>query len=241
MRTRALLAIAIVLPSVASAQFRTPRIGGARPGQPVPLGRQPEVVARSIAIQRSHYSVETYPLIARIEAPGIAGGPPIASTSFGAGTRLDYRYTRYVSWTMDLTSAYAGGPATMATAELGMRIHPEDAEARIRPFADIRFGFAQSADGYASSQGAGFGPGSNYATDSRYSRGCGGVAGAGAEYALTNSFALTTGVSVLRSRMTSYQSTGVSVPTANDAYQMTTYRLAVGLRYNPVWAYRTTP
>ncbi len=241
MRTRALVAIALVLPSLALAQRATPRIGGARPGQPVPLGRQPEVVARSSAITRSHYSVETYPLITRSVAPGFSGGPSISSTSFGAGTRLDYRYTRYVSWTMDLTSAYLGGPATTETAELGMRLHPEDAERRIRPFADVRFGFEHSADAYSSQLDAGFGPASSLATGSRYSRGFGGVAGAGVEYSLTNTFALTTGVSVMRSNMTAYRYTGVSVLTVDDTYRMTTYRLAVGLRYNPVWAYRTTP
>lgn len=239
MRTRALVAIALVLPSLAFAQRNAPRIG-ARPGQPVPLGRQPEVVARSVAIQRSHYSVEAYPLIERVVAPGYAGGRPISSwSSFGAGTRLDYRYTRYVSWTMDLTSAFTGGPATTETAELGMRVHPEDAERRVRPFADVRLGFEHSADAYSTQLDVGFGPASSLATGSRYSRGFGGVVGTGADFALTNTFALTTGVSVMRSNMTAYRFTGVSIPTLDDSYRMTTYRLAIGVRYNPISGYRT--
>src|SRR3954468_2984180 len=135
MRLRSVVAIALVVPSAAFAQRNAGRVGGARPGQPVPLGRQPEVVARSIAMQRSRYAVETYPLFSRVVAPGFSGGRPISSwNSLGAGTRLDYRFTRYVSLTGDFTSSLYGGPAQMETAELGMRFHPENMEVRTRPF-----------------------------------------------------------------------------------------------------------
>jgi hypothetical protein len=237
MRLRSLVAFALVVPSAAFAQRNAGRIGGARPGQPVPLGRQPEVVARSIAMQRSRYAVETYPLLSRVVAPGFSGGRPISSwNAFGAGTRLDYRFTQYISLTGDITSSFYGGPAQMETAELGMRFHPENMEVRIRPFADVRLGFEHSSDQFSNQVGLGIGPASNLVTAERYSRGFGGVIGAGAEYSLTNTFSLTTGVSAMRSNMMAYAYTGTSVPTTGDAYRMTTYRLAIGLRYNPVYA-----
>jgi hypothetical protein len=241
MRIRSAISVALFLPSAIFAQARTPRIGGARPGQPVPLGTQPEVVARAIAIQRSHYSVETYPLISRVQAPGYSAGRPISGwTSFGSGTRLDYRLTRLLSWTVDLTSSYLGGPATFETAELGTRIRPENWEYRLRPFADVRLGFEHSSGQYSSPVDLGIGPASTLAMGSRYSRGFGGVAGAGLEYSLTNTFALTTAVSAMRSNMTSYRYVGVPGPTSGDSYRMTTYRLAVGLKYNAVHEVHST-
>ncbi|MEO8621280.1 MAG: hypothetical protein ABI625_09465 [bacterium] len=241
MRIYSAIAVALILPSIAFAQGRAPRIGGARPGQPVPLGPQPEIVARAIAIQRSHYSVETYPLISRVQAPGYAAGRPISGwTSFGSGTRLDYRLTRFVSWTVDLTSSYLGGPATFETAELGTRLRPENWDYRLRPFADIRAGFEYSSGQYASPVDLGIGPASSLAMGSRYSRGFGGVAGAGLEYSLTNTFALTTALSAMRSNMTTYRYVGAPGPTTGDSYRMTTYRLAIGLKYNPVREIRST-
>ena len=237
MRLRSLVAIALVVPSATFAQRSAGRIGGARPEQPVPLGRQPAVVARSVAMQRSRYAVETYPLLSRVNAPGYSNGRPISSwTSLGAGTRLDYRFTRYISLTGDLTSSLYGGPAQMETAELGMRLRPENMEVRIRPFADVRVGFEHSADQFSDQAGLGVGPASSLVTGQRYSRGFGGVIGAGAEYSLTNTLSLTTGLSAIRSNMTAYAYSGTTVPTTGDAYRMTTYRLAVGLRYNPVYA-----
>ena len=233
---RSALLLVLVVPALATAQVRSPRIGGGRrPGEPVPVGRQPEVVSRALAIQRSHYSVEAYPLISHVVTSGTASGGPLASsTSFGSGTRLDYRLTRFVSWTLDLTSTYLGGPATTETAELGTRIRPDDWESRFRPFADVRVGFAHSSDAYSSQTDFGVGPASPHAGGSRLSRGVGGVAGAGVELSLTNTFALTTAVSAMRSDMTAYRYTGLSAPTRDDAFRMTMYRLAVGIRYNPV-------
>jgi hypothetical protein len=236
MHLRSFVTIALVVPAAAFAQRSAPRIGGTRPGQPVPLGRQPEVVSRSVAMQRSRFAVETYPLLSRVIAPGYSGGRPISSwNAFGGGTRLDYRFTQHVSLTGDITSSLWGGPAQMETAELGVRFHPENMEVRVRPFADVRVGFEHSADQF-SDQPLGVGPASSLVTSERYSRGFGGVIGAGAEYSLTNTFSLTTGLSAMRSNMNAYAYTGTSVPTSGNAYRMTTYRLAIGLRYNPVYA-----
>ena len=237
MRITSFVAIALVVPSAAFAQLRGGRIGGARPERPVPLGRQPEVVARAIVMQRSRYAVETYPLISRVVAPSFVAGRPISSwNSLGAGTRLDYRFTRHVSLTGDLTSSLYGGPAQMQTAELGMRVHPENMEARIRPFADVRLGFEHSADRFSDQSGLGIGPAASLVSSERYSRGFGGVIGAGAEYSMTNTLSLTTGLSAIRANMLAYSYSGTSVPTTGDAYVMTTYRLAIGLRYNPTYA-----
>ena len=236
MRIRSALAVALLLPSVSFAQARAPRIGGGRrPGEPVPLGPQPEVVARSQAYQRSRYSVETYPLISRVEAPGFAAGSPVSRwTTFGTGTRLDWRHTQYLSWTLDLTSSYLGGPAITETAEIGTRLRPENWDFRVRPFADVRLGFQHVYDAYSLPADIGIGPASSLSSGARYSRGFGAVAGVGLEYALTNTFALTTAVSAMRSDLAAYHYNGVSVPTGGDSYRMTSYRLTLGLKYNPV-------
>lgn len=229
MRIRTLTAAALLLlPSVAEAQVR-PRVGGRHPGQPVPLSGQPEVIARSLALTRSRYSVETYPLISRVSTPGVA-----AYTSLGTGTRLDWRLTPYMSWTFDLTGSYLGGPAIAETAELGMRFRSDNWEQRIRPFADVRVGIEHARESFSQGTPLGIGPASGLAGTSRYSRGFGAVAGAGIETSITNTFALTSAVSVLRTNMETYRMTGVSVPVPGDDFRMTTYRLAVGVRYNPV-------
>ena len=246
MRIRtAILAVAFVLPSVANAQRTAPGIGGRYPGRPTPPERQPEAIARSQAFVRSRYSVEAYPLISRVESEGLSDGIPGARwTSFGSGTRLDWRHTDYLSWTLDFTVSYLGGPAMSETAEIGTRIRPKNWNDRVRPFADLRVGFehiSQSLTG----QDLGFGPASFRSDAVRYGRGFGAVAGAGVEYFLTNTVGVTTAVSAMRSHMTAYNFTGVSVPTSESSYGVSTYRLAVGLKYNPVrylnTASRTTP
>jgi hypothetical protein len=233
----ALIAVALLLPSVSEAQLRVPQPGGRRPGEPVPLGAQPVVVARSQIYTRSRYSLEAYPLISHVVA---SGSPSSSWTSVGSGTRLDWRLTRYVSWTMDLTSSFLGGVANTQTAELGLRIHEYDWARRLRPFADVRVGYENVSESYLQQQQLGVGPASGLAGTARYSRGFGAVAGVGAEYTLTNSIALTTGLSAMRSNMVPYRTNGLSVPTAGDNFTMTTYRLAVGLQWNPVRAARSS-
>jgi hypothetical protein len=232
MRIRpAIVVVALLLPSVARAQRRAPGIIG-RPGLPMPEGKQPEAIARSQAYVRSRYSVEAYPLISRVESPGLVDGSPTSSwTSFGSGTRLDWRQTDYLSWTLDLTASYLGGRATTETAEVGTRIRPENWNNRVRPFADLRVGFEHVSQSL-SDQDLGFGAVSIRSGAVRYGRGFGAVVGAGVEYYLTNTLGLTTGVSAMRSNMTAYNFSGVSVPTTESSYRMTTYRMAVGLKYN---------
>jgi len=228
----AIVALALLLPSLASAQRRVPGIDGRRPRPSIPKGRQPESIARSQAYVRSRYSVEAYPLLSRVEASGVGDGSPSSHwTSFGAGTRLDWRQTNYVSWTLDLTASYLGGPAFSETVELGTRLRPKNWNDRVRPFADLRVGFEHVSQ-TLTNQDLGLGPGSIRSEGMRYGRGLGVAAGAGAEYFLTNTLAMTAAVSVMRSSMTGYRFTGVSVPTTESSYRLTTYRLAVGLKYN---------
>jgi len=236
MRIRSLIAVALLLPSLSEAQVRTPIPGtGRRPTEPVPLGAQPAVVARALNFTRSRYSVEAYPLISRVVAPSFTpGGPSTSSTSFGSGTRLDWRLTRYLSWTMDLTSTYLLGTSSAQTAELGLRLQEYNWDNRLRPFADVRVGYENASESFTQQPGLGIGPASGLAGSSRYSRGFGAVAGIGADYSLTNTFALTTGLSAMRSNMSTYRTNGVSVPTPGNDFAMTTYRLTLGLRYNPI-------
>ncbi|MDB4893720.1 MAG: hypothetical protein JWL61_5575 [Gemmatimonadetes bacterium] len=241
MRFRSLIAVALLVPCISEAQLRAPvpRIGR-RPGEVVPLGPQPVELARALNYTRSRYSVEAYPLISRAIAPAFtSGNPSSAWTSVGSGTRLDWQFTRYVSWTMDLTSTFLGGPTNTQTAELGLRFHEQDWDRRLRPFADVRVGYENASESYTQSRDLGIGPASGLAGGSRYSRGFGAVAGVGADYSLTNTFALTTGLSAMRSNMVTYRTNGVSVPTADDNFTMTTYRLTVGLRYNPIHMIRS--
>ena len=237
MRIRtAVIAVALLLPVVSSAQVRRPRIGGGARPEPAPLGPQPEAIRRAQAIVRSRLSVETYPMISRVSAPGFSGGRPISSwTSFGGGTHLDYRHTELLSSTVDITSSYMGGAAATETIEAGFRLRPQEWMARTRPFADLRFGFEHSSDHFSNASGdIGIGPATQYSSGLRYSRGFGGIAGAGAEFALTNSFSLMSELSVMRANMSTYRYTFTSVPTADASYRMTTYRLMFGLRYNRV-------
>jgi hypothetical protein len=56
--------------------------------------------------------------------------------------------------------------------------------------------------------------------------------GAGAEYTLTGTFSLSTGLSVMRSEMSSQDFTGNTA--VAPSFALTSYRYMVGLKYNPV-------
>jgi hypothetical protein len=234
MRVRAVIAIGLLLvPAMASGQrVPMPRIGGTRPGQPVPLSPQPEAIARAIAYRRLNLSVESYPLISHVEAPGIAGvGSTSSWTSLGAGTRASYRLTPQVAATLDLTSSLFGSPMTVQTVEIGTRLGPERSERRLYPFVDVRAGYVAAYNsGLGSFVDNPYSPTPAY--EFRYSHGFGGVAGVGMEYALTQSFSLTSGASVLRSHMTSNDFTGTSAVV--PSFALTSYRIMLGIRYNPV-------
>src|SRR5204863_954391 len=96
------------------------------PGRPADLPPQPEPIAREIAYRRWRLSVESYPMVSRVESPGLSGVRALpAWTTFGTGTRAEYLLMRNVSATLDMTSSFLGGPAITNTVELGTRLHPE--------------------------------------------------------------------------------------------------------------------
>lgn len=235
MRIRAVVAmVLLLLPAVTDAQrIRLPRMGRG-PARPAPLPPQIPTVARELAYRRLPLAVESYPLISHFESSGFAAGGAASSwTSGGMGTRADYRVTRHLSATLDMTSSFLGGPALTQTVEAGTRLRPERSERRVYPFLDVRVGYVHAYDTYFrpiafidDSPSAPYGPGA------RYSQGVGAVGGVGLEYALTRTLSLTTAASVMRTRMTAYGYRGVRP--ANDRFSMTAYRYIAGLRYNPV-------
>lgn len=236
MRVRAVVAIAVLLlPTHLQAQRRVPGIGRRGPAQPVPLSPQPEPIARAITYQRLHVSAESYPLISYVQAPNFAGNGRASSwTAFGMGTRVEYRLTPHASATMDLTSSIAGSPLIVQTAEIGTRLRPRvvDFDQRTFPFLDVRLAYISAYDRSlgATTDPSGFPvPG---ILGARYSSGFGAVAGVGMEYALTRTFFLTSAASLVRSHMTShdYASAQPVVP----SFAMNSYRLTLGIRYNPV-------
>lgn len=237
MRIRAVVALAmLLLPGVSSAQhFPRPRIGP-DPARPAPLpGRTPEPIARALAYRRLRLSIESYPLVSYVQSQGLsADGRGTAWTMIGGGTRAEYRATRFVSATMDLTSSFLGSPVRVQTAELGVRLRAERSERRLYPFVDARVGYVSAFNaslGTISDAPYGY-PTPRGAYGVRYSRGFGGIAGAGVEYTLTRTISLTTAASVMRSRLTAHDIEPGQAGMPN--FGMTSYRYTLGIKYNPV-------
>ena len=229
-RRGAILALAaVLLPAELSAQrLPPPRIGRRGPARPAPLPPQAEPVARQLAYRRMRLSVETYPIVTYIRDGVLSNW-----TSFGMGTRADYRVAPNVGVTLDFTSAFAGGPANVYTMELGTRLRPDRTERALYPFVDVRVGYARSySSGYVDVTGGGFGFPTSEEAGLHYSSGVGGVAGAGAELALTRTLSLTTMASIMRNRMTTATFTGPD--RGERSYNLTLYRYTLGIRYNPV-------
>lgn len=239
MRTRALVLVAslasLSLPVGLSAQ-RMPRTGVRRPpaAEPVPLPPAAEPVARDLALKRSRWSVEGYGMVSTIQVPTSGG---IANyTTLGGGTHGDYRYSPAWSGTIDITASALNAPLNVETAEAGVRYSPFNWDEYFRPYVDLRAAFMRMYDYYT----PGLGVAQAADQDLRYSRGFGAVGGAGFEYTLTNTLALTTGVSVFRNRMSVYRSSGPDVLPVGSTYWMTSARYVVGFKYNPVTALRST-
>ena len=233
MRTRLLLIALIALPSVSSAQRPVPRVGRRPTPEPATLAPHPAPVARALAYTRSHWSIEGYSLVSQFQIPQPSGGV-VGYTALGTGTHGEYRYNPHLSASVDLTASLFGSPTHAETAELGTRYSPLGMDEPLRPFLDVRaaymrmfdpFSFASYGDPLASSP----------ATGSRYSRGFGGVAGGGFEYPLTRSFALTTELSLMRTRMSTYRISPGTIANP-DRFWMTTVRYTLGFRFNPVRA-----
>jgi hypothetical protein len=234
MRVRTVVAIVSLLPAALSAQ-RLPRTGRG-PATPAPLPPQAPEIAQVLAYKRSHLTVETYPMVSFIQSPGFAGTPISSWSTLGQGTRLDYEFTRFFSATLDITSSFLGGPAYLQTGELGTRFHRERTESRFYPYVDLRAGYFSS---YMKSSNAiisdltGFG---GSGLPNRLSHGFGGIAGIGTDFALNQSWSLTTEASVVRNNMTS------RILQAGERSQhtfgMTWYRYSLGFSYTALRAVR---
>ena len=137
----AMVVVSILLPATLSAQ-RLPMPVIPRPAVPAPLPPQVTPVAQDLAYKRLRVSVETYPVVSFVRTPGYASSGAFPNWwTFGTGTRADYRLTRYMSATLDMTSSFLGGPALVETAEAGTRVARPRDSGRLSPFADLRFGY----------------------------------------------------------------------------------------------------
>jgi len=236
MRARTLLTVGLIaLPALAGAQRRTrgqiPT--SRRPIPPAELPQQPRVVAQSVAYQRSKVSMETYPFMSWVQAPGFAQSGTVARWSnFSAGQRIAYQINPRVQGTLDVTSSLALGFAQMSTAELGTRLQPERTDTRAHPYFDLRVGYVMSSAGYNTYNG--FAPPNQVkqSPGNGYSSGFGGVAGAGLEFAITRMVSLTSGVSAIHSTMQGHGRSFASSPGGH--WTMNAIRLQAGLRFNPV-------
>ena len=236
MRVGTALAIATLLVPVGlSAQVLPLPMPGRRvhPAEPQPMPPESGPIARELAYTRMRFSFESYPVLSVMHSSGLASGGSSTWAALGAGSRVEYRYSRIASATLDLTSSVLGGPIDVVTVELGTRLGRQRTERRWEPFADARMGYAAASSpevGSYMNDPAGY-PMPHGAYGSRYSSGWGAVAGAGVEYGLTNTLSLTSELLATHSRMSAHD---VLAPTTQPNYGLTTMRLVVGLRYNPV-------
>jgi hypothetical protein len=226
MRTRALSLLSLLaIPVVLQGQIlRLPRIGRRPTPPPAPLPPTGGPIAQTLEYHSSRWSGEGYGMMSNVRIPSGAG--VLNYGTFSAGSRGGYRFADRFTGTVDLTTSLFGSPVDLQTAEVGGRFSPMPFNPQIRPFVDLRASYLRVLDAYAVPDQL------DYEQTSRYSRGFGGITGVGFEYSLTNAVALSTEVSALRARMTNYSAdTPSSIPSAND-YWMTSFRLAVGLKYS---------
>src|SRR5215831_1346649 len=242
MRIRSLVMIGfLALPAASGAQGIRPPRPQRSPTQPAEKPPEIPVVARALAVQRSHWTTEAYTLMSSVRIPATAAAGVSTYSTLGAGTRADYRVSERWSATMDMTASTFGGPIN-ETAEVGTRFSPllwEPDTRSLRPFFDVRAAYMHMYDSFATPLAAVVGggtPGDQFSSTGRYARGFGAVAGAGMEFGVTQTIAVTTEFSALRNNMMTYRLTGTSSLPAGDHYMMTSYRMAIGIKYNPVSA-----
>lgn len=233
MRIRALVVSALLaFPVGLTAQvLRAPRRGTTP--EPAPLPPAAEPVARALSLQRSRWSAQGYTMFSAFQVPDGSGGTS-QFTTFGTGTHADYFITQAFAATVDLTASF-GGQSNSQTAEVGTRYSPFAWDSRIRPFADVRATYMRLSDSYSAlNSGSGLGAGQNLNEGTRYSRGFGGIAGAGADFTVTPSWAITTEFLAMRHDMSMYRrTTTANLPVATN-YMMNSFRFTLGLRFSPV-------
>lgn len=238
MRIRSVVIVALLLPAALSAQRRSvgARIGG-RVAPPAELPPQPGFISREMRYVRLPISAESYAFISYMQAPT---GPASQLTNWGtlgAATRLDYRLGALFSATADITQTVFGGPVMQTSLELGTRFHPVGAaiDSRMTPFVDARVGYLYSTESYLNTPDpTSVNPG--FLVRNRQGDGVGLIGGVGSAYSLTRSLSMTTGLWAARSRVHAANATAGFAPTSYQTYYSTSYRLALGLRWNPVRA-----
>lgn len=235
MRVRLLVVAAIAaLPLTVGAQV-LPRLP--KRGLPVPESPPeptPTPVTQALDYQRSRWSSDAYMMASSIMVPSATGGVTRYST-LGTGVHSDYRVTDTFTGTADITLSPFGGTAMTTTVEAGGRYRPGDLDDEVRPFVDVRGAFVRMYDSYtAAIEGSGsVGIPEETATNARYSRGFGGIGGAGLEFAVSPTLAMTTEVAAFRGRLTTYSTNGPANLPTGTSYWMTTMRYMLGFRYNP--------
>jgi hypothetical protein len=239
MRIHSLIIIGLLaLPAGSRAQgIRLPRPGQRTPVQPAEPPPEIPVVARALSVQRSRWTTEAYTLMSSVRIPATAAAGVTSYSTLGTGTRADYRISDRWSATMDMTASMFGGPIN-ETAEVGTRFSPllwEPDTRSLRPFFDVRAAYMHMYDSFVTPAAAVVGgAGEQFSSTGRYSRGFGAAAGAGMEFGITPTIAVTTEFSALRNNMLIYHLTTTSSLPAGDHYMMTSYRMAVGIKYNPL-------
>jgi hypothetical protein len=178
-------------------------------------------------------------MFSAIQVPAASGST--SYTSVGAGSRVDYRFAEHFSATIDLTASVLGSFGTSQTGEIGTRYVPNPRGQTIRPYFDIRAAYMHANDRYdlpnTGDQVPGAVPPLEFAQQrGRYTGGLGAVGGVGFEYSVTNSLAFTNEITAMRTRMNSRVLTNRAGNPGDIGYWMTSYRYALGFKYNPVSA-----
>jgi len=233
----ALGALTLVLPSIGQAQIigrRLPPIGTPPPTRPAPLPPQPSKIRRDLAYRFSKFSYETYSLFEVTQTDRyVSDSAATAYGMWGEGARLNYRYKPTFTVTMDVASAFIGGPFMLSRFQLGGRFHPERLEYHVRPFVDVRASWAHTYDSYAEPIDNTFttAPSSfRYAAGRTQSNGPGAFAGLGMDYSLARNFALSTEFGFAYHRMGDVSSGGSYLGSRWD-YNATSATLMIGVKY----------
>jgi len=238
-RMRARFAVVLAVLALGADVVEAQRVGGrprigSRP-RPAPLPPQPAALKRELRYVQLPLAFESYPFTSFVTSSvGLGPGSSTSWSSLGFGSRVSLRLTPLFMATFDVTSSVLGGPIASGSAELGLRAQRGGWDQRVRPFADIRYGYVRTAN---SSFGTYDDPflGGSFVNGFQYSDGWGGVAGGGLSIGLGTRWFMTTGVHATRADMRSYQVTG-STPPGDGRYRLDAVRVLVGFTYNPVRA-----